>query len=227
MAPLELIAAGVAQTLAAACRSQSDAAAVLEAVQGALLLMDNLLRRFEMASPLPRAIACRPGCGFCCYNQVELTPPEIMVIGHFIGTRFSHPQRQWLAANVKFRWSRQAGLSKVQLAARRREHPCPLLVEDRCMVYPVRPLTCRAMHAVDEQTCRTSLETGELIPDQYYQEPHNLALAISRGLRTGAAQAGLQADTLGLVASLGEFFLREDTLARWLAGEVVFAGKGP
>jgi hypothetical protein len=220
------VADGVAQTLAEACRSEAGGGAVLEAVQGALLLTDHLIRRFATTAHIPHPIACGPGCGFCCYNQVEVTPPEALLVGHFITTRFSTPQRQWLDANLKRRLALKQGLSRIQLAARRREHPCPLLADHRCIIYPVRPLACRAMHSLDADACRHSLETGELIPDRYYQEPHDLALAVSAGLRNGAAQAGLQADTLNLTAALANMLPREDVLAGWVAGEAIFGGEG-
>jgi len=41
---------------------------------------------------------------------------------------------------------------------------CPLLVEQRCSVYGVRPTKCRNCHAQDVEGCRPS-----------YEQPHDLA----------------------------------------------------
>ena len=53
---------------------------------------DHALRQFEWTSDLPRPIACTPGCDHCCCNQVEVTPPEALVIGHFLERQF--PRRR-------------------------------------------------------------------------------------------------------------------------------------
>ncbi|HZE20426.1 MAG TPA: hypothetical protein VE082_00090, partial [Desulfobaccales bacterium] len=50
-------------------------AAVLALASRAVDLADQLINYFEAANQLPQPIACRPGCNFCCFNQVEVTPP--------------------------------------------------------------------------------------------------------------------------------------------------------
>ncbi len=222
MLPTETIAAEVARSLAEACRRENPGAGVLAAAWEVLLLVDHLLRRFEQEQDLPRPIVCQPGCSFCCYNRVELTPPEALLIGQFLAARFSPEAQNRLHRRVTELANLSAGWSPVQAAARRREHPCPLLDEDRCAVYPVRPLTCRAMHSLDAGQCRTSLESGELLPDRYYQHRHDLAGAVSRGLRAGAAAAGCQAGVLNLVGALQDIFRAAQAPARWAAGERLF-----
>lgn len=222
MLPPEAIAAGVARSLTEACHREQATAAILEAAQGALFLVDLLIRRFETDHDLPLAIVCQPGCSFCCFNQVEVTAPEALLVGHFIAARFSPAKVERLRTLLGELASFRAGLSKIHLAVRRREHPCPLLHDGYCAVYPVRPLTCRAMHAMDAGHCQTSLESGGLIADQYYQHRHDLALAVSRGLQAGAAAAGCQNGVLNLATALQDFFATDEAPARWAAGERIF-----
>ena len=128
----------------------------LEVTRQSLQWADHLIERFESVNSLPNPIACHLGCSFCCHNEVEVTPPEVFLIAQVI-LQYFPPQRQerlkekiLLSAALKF------GKSKEELAATRQSRPCPLLEEDKCVVYPWRPLTCRAMHSLDREHCRTS-----------------------------------------------------------------------
>ena len=59
-----------------------------EIALSAFFLADHLTRRLEAEQTLPHPVACQEGCDSCCYNQVELTPPEALLIGHHIARQF-------------------------------------------------------------------------------------------------------------------------------------------
>jgi len=216
------LTAAVTRRLAEVLAVPGPAAPVLAATREVLILWEHLTRRFEAAHPLPTPIACAPGCSFCCYNQVELTPLEALVLGDFLIARVPAGKLPLLLGALKEEKARLQALRPEELARRRREFPCPLLVGEHCSVYPVRPLMCRAMHSLDQEHCRRSLASPELLPDRYYQHRHDFALALSRGLREAAAQAGLQAGVLGLTAALADVLATPDALTSWLAGERIF-----
>jgi hypothetical protein len=125
----------------------------LEIAVSAFFLTDHLTRRFESEDELPHPVACLDGCDSCCYNQVELTPPEALLIGHHIARQFPRAEKDLLLAHVARIIEIIMRMSKAESAARRREIPCPLLQNRRCSVYPVRPLVCRAMHGLDRERC--------------------------------------------------------------------------
>ena len=72
----------------------------LEIPLSAFFLADHLTRRFEAEAELPHPVACQAGCDSCCYNQVELTPPEALLIGHHIAQQFSEAEKDLLLAHV-------------------------------------------------------------------------------------------------------------------------------
>lgn len=77
--------------------------------------------------------ACRAGCAFCCYLPVTVTPAEAEAIAPRV--------RDWSAVEA-FAGGRCALLSD----------------DDRCTVYDVRPLKCRAHTSVSADDCRDGNE---------------------------------------------------------------------
>ena len=194
----------------------------LEIAVSAFYLTDHLAGRFEAENPLPQPIDCQAGCDACCYNQVELTPPEALLIGHHIEKYFSEAAKDLLLAHVSRIIQLTAGKGKTEIAARRRQIPCPLLAKRTCSVYPIRPLVCRAMHGLDRERCAAELRTGSLARSQYYAHRHDIAVSVSAGLREGCRAAGLQSGTLNLTRALHDFFTQKNAVERWINGEEVF-----
>jgi Fe-S-cluster containining protein len=216
------IAALARDNVAAILSQVRVAARALEIARTAFYLADTLTRQFEADQVLPAPVACGEDCDACCYNQVELTPPEALLIGHYIGQQFSQAQKDLLLAHVDRIIEIIARMGKAESAARRRELPCPLLRDHKCSAYPVRPLVCRAMHGLNREGCEAELRTGSLAGSQYYAHRHDIAVSVSAGLREGCRAAGLQSGTLNLARALKDFFSRENPAERWVAGEKVF-----
>jgi Fe-S-cluster containining protein len=194
----------------------------LEIPLSAFFLADHLTRRFEAEAELPHPVACQSGCDSCCYNQVELTPPEALLICHHIAQHFSDAEQELLLAHVARIMEILKTMGKAESAARRREIPCPLLRHRTCSIYPARPLVCRAMHGLDRERCAAELRRGSLAGSQYYAHRHEIAVSVSAGLQEGCKAAGLQSKTLNLTRALHDFFTQEKAVERWINGEEVF-----
>jgi Fe-S-cluster containining protein len=195
----------------------------LEIATSAFFLAEHLVWRFEAENPLPQPLACQEGCDACCHNLVELTPPEALHIGHFLSQHCSGAERDLVLTRVAKNLALAAGKSKVALATLRQELPCPLLRGRRCSVYPIRPLVCRAMHALNRERCEADLHSGSLAGSRYYEHRHAIALSVSAGILEGCRAVGCQAGTLSLDRALHDFFTRENCPERWIAGEAVFS----
>lgn len=195
----------------------------LELTRQAMQWSDRLLEAFEAANPLPRPVACRPGCTFCCHNQVEATPAEVFIIAQVIRLYFPPPKQERIKEKTLRTAALKVGKSREELAAIRETLPCPLLEEDRCAVYPWRPLTCRAMHALNREHCQISFDAGDLSAGEYYLHRYVFPLSLSAGLLEGFGAAGCQAKVLDLTAALAQALLEPTLAERWLAGEEVFS----
>ncbi len=197
-------------------------AAALELAFQACSLADQLIGYFESANHLPHPIACREGCSFCCFNQVEVTPLEALRIGHYAAQNFPAEEKDALMARVSRSLDLKAGKSQKKLARLRRQLPCPLLMGGRCSIYPVRPLVCRAMHTFEAGACEQELLGGKLGPGEYYAHRYEFVWSISSGLQNGCREMGCQTGILDLTRALRDFFTQENAVEKWIAGKEVF-----
>jgi Fe-S-cluster containining protein len=194
----------------------------LEVTRQSLTWADQLIEGFESVNPLPNPIACHLGCSFCCHNEVEVTPPEVFLIAQMIRQYFSPQRQERLKEKILISAALKFGKSTAELAATRQARPCPLLEEDKCVVYPWRPLSCRAMHSLDREHCRTSHAEGDLRSDEYYLHRYTFPLSLAAGLTEGFGAVGCQAATLELSQALREVLWEPHLMERWLRGEEVF-----
>jgi Fe-S-cluster containining protein len=194
----------------------------LEITRQSLMWADQLIEGFESVNPLPNPIACHLGCSFCCHNEVEVTAPEVFLIGQMIRQYFPPPRQARLKEKILFSAALKSGKSTEELAATRQARPCPLLEEDKCVVYPWRPLTCRAMHSLDREHCRTSHAGGDLRSDAYYLHRYIFTLSLATGLTEGFGAVGCQSATLELSQALREVLWEPHLGEGWLRGEEVF-----
>lgn len=195
-------------------------AKALELARSAFYFAERAIQAVESATTLPQAIACQEGCYFCCCNQVELTPPEALLLGHYVARHFADAQKKELIAALRRSLDRQAGKSKMEMA--RIRPPCPLLQDRKCSAYPARPLMCRAMHALDAGQCEAAFKNRDLTSPPYYAHRHEIYFSVSQGLLAGCRAVGCQSAPLELTRSLLDFFTAERPSERWIQGEEIF-----
>ncbi|MEJ2070348.1 MAG: YkgJ family cysteine cluster protein [Syntrophobacterales bacterium] len=194
----------------------------LEVTHQAMQWADQLIEGFESLKPLPRPVACQPGCSFCCTSLVEATPAEVFLIAQVISRYFPPAKLEPVKERTLRMAALKVGKSKEELAAARQVQPCPLLEEERCVIYPWRPLMCRAMHSLDREHCRTSFAAGDLSGEEYYLHRYVFPMSISAGLKEGFGSLGCQMPVLDLTRALGQVLLEPWVVDHWLKGEEVF-----
>lgn len=112
--------------------------------------------------------SCRPGCFECCGQHVLMNPAEAHALAQFIRRNFSAEETDRLRWRVRL-WHAQDEIrldrppgpgSPASSELDRCGLFCPLLVEGRCSVYPVRPVICRT-HFVSSHPslCRASFDS--------------------------------------------------------------------
>ena len=213
---------GVA-SISADALGRPDAHARLDRlVDEAARLADGALADARRIAPPPYRIACKAGCPFCCHRtQVTVSPAEVLRIVRYIATHFS---REAMTALVERAWAAETErVERLRHPWERPGHPCPLLVDRRCSVHPVRPLSCRGFNSYSAHCCELHimLRMGD-VPIEGYVHQERTAGAAYRGLKAGAARRGLEADDLNLVPALLIALADADAGWRWLAGERLF-----
>ncbi len=192
----------------------------LDLARSAILFAEQVISMIESATPLPTPIACQEGCDFCCRNQVELTPPEALFLGHYVDRHFTDAQKEGLMGALHRSLELQARKSKLEMA--RIRPPCPLLRDRKCSAYPGRPLVCRAMHSLDAGLCETGYKNRDLTSPPFYAHRHEVFFSISQGLLAGCRAVGCQSGPLELAQALLDYLTQPRPMERWLRGEKVF-----
>ena len=112
----------------------------------ALALADEVLKRG--APP-----ACSAGCVACCLRpEVPVSQLELLGIWWYVTEKLPPEERTPLSARL---------LHHRTLCA------CPFLSEERCAIYPLRPLACRFLH-VFGAPCKTEEITIEARPQDIW-----------------------------------------------------------
>ena len=100
---------------------------------------------------------------------------------------------------------------------------CPLLVDGRCSVYPIRPMSCRGWNSLDVQACEADfLDPTRLARTTTYAPQLQIHAHVQEGMAAGLEAAGLPHDRVELVAALRIAVGATDVEARWLDGEPIF-----
>lgn len=172
----------------------------------------------EVTANAPK-LGCKDGCAYCCYQSVEVTIPEaILVAAHLADT--ADPRRATVIETAR------ALRSLSEPERRRTGRPCPLLVSGKCSVYDDRPLMCRGLYAAESAQCRAAhvaAITGsadaqvEIFPLAQY-----FVLGDQAGLRGILKDMRLQYDLVELTQAVAAFLEDPGLIDRWLAGETIF-----
>jgi uncharacterized protein len=95
---------------------------------------------------------CQEGCSYCCRIVVETTIPEVLAIAQYIRDNFAPRDQEVLLRSIDTAINETKGMSGIERFDAR--VACPLLKDDCCSVYDVRPVSCRSYHSYDVETCR-------------------------------------------------------------------------
>lgn len=102
-------------------------------------------------------VACRQGCSWCCHQLVVLTCRDD---GRLIvaSARARMNVAEFAAFERQVR-AQAAAIARIgHEAAESGRWPCPLLRDNACVVYDVRPVACRSVFSPDADCCRAMKE---------------------------------------------------------------------
>jgi Fe-S-cluster containining protein len=193
---------------------------VAVAQSGAQIADDSIERALNVQPPRPRSV-CREQCPWCCYKKVGTTEPEVLRIRDYLrGTLSAETLQLTLQRIEELQQARQELRSDPWAASRL---PCSLLVDGRCSVYPVRPLTCRGFNSSNARACETAVKSRKAENIPIFQPQLRIATFVLDGTRAGLQESGLPGELLELNAALAIALQVPDAESRWLRGEPVFA----
>ena len=106
----------------------------------------EIYERYEAeARPFKKEAICQVGCAYCCTDvgDVDITTLEGLIIWERLNT-LPRPLRQQIQKKI---------VQNRQEKEQARIAPCPFLKDDdTCLVYDIRPFSCRQLYSLEE--CR-------------------------------------------------------------------------
>ncbi len=194
------------------------------------------LAQRALASVAPRAIedpnaigwpvpACKAGCHYCCFEQVNVTPPEVFALVDHMEVNWPAGKRRSFHRKLRAAAEKSRDLDHDGYFAAR--IPCPLLdPQGRCSAYEVRPLMCRAYNSLDVKACEEAAKNAH---KSAYERGvrtngtiHGIMDGVFGGLQEALRKAGLQDFLPNLTVALNQALERPDLRSQWLAGKRVF-----
>lgn len=143
------------------------------------------------------------------------TIPEVLVIAVHLRQKSTEAELAELRRQISAVMEQKHRQSRFQPVAPL--IPCPLLADNLCSVYEVRPLVCRAWHSTDVHRCQRP--NGLPAPNPAAMQ---LFASLIRGLRMALADQNLENHEVELIAALDIALNTPQVTRRWLAGESLF-----
>ncbi|MGO8920319.1 MAG: YkgJ family cysteine cluster protein [Stellaceae bacterium] len=199
----------------------ADPSSALRTVLGLLklLVFGRAQQTIDEVTATAPKLGCKSGCAWCCYQSVEATIPEAILVAAQLADP-GDPRRRRVLQNAA--WLR--GLSERE--RRRTGKPCALLGEDNCCsVYDDRPLMCRAMMASDAESCHKAHLAalhGQDGPIEVFLYAQYFILGDQAALRGILRDMGLQDDLVELTQAVAAILEDPTLVDRWLNRERVF-----
>lgn len=146
-------------------------------------------------------LACSSGCAACCHLYVQVPPGIARMMADHIAARFSPAERDALHGRLEI------AATAVRDAAdpTKLRHRCALLGDDnRCTVYDVRPLSCRAFTSRSVARCN-DIVFGDIADGSGVEQNaahYRIHMEATMALEQAAQRRGLPAQQKGLAQAL-------------------------
>jgi Fe-S-cluster containining protein len=177
----------------------------------------------ESVFDLPEDAACSQGCAYCCHLRVGVSIPEVLVIYNELAAQTTREGFKLLKERVLTTAALGNTLAEAFWLTSRT--PCPFLDIDAnslCLIYSLRPFSCRAYHSTDLSSCQKGFEQDSvtLIPcfPLYRATTDMYSSIFTRVL----AEKGFYSYQVGFVKALEILFKNNTASDQWLNREDVF-----
>lgn len=201
-------------------RDLSSAKQFQSALNKSLNRYDKLIAK--TIDETPTKPACRAGCSFCCYYKVEVRAHEVLNIHDYLQKHLARALGEKILQEVEHNAVLIRNMTPEQQLTTNLK--CPLLQDNQCSAYPVRPYRCRNFHATDASACEASFADPANM-DIATGMVETLAIAAdahSQGFEAAIEQRGLDARVYDFTTALQEAFADPNCLKRYLRGKKTF-----
>ena len=96
-------------------------------------------------------VDCKAGCSWCCFQPVFALTHELLVINEYMHKNFTPDEIDEVRRKTYAKYEKTEGLDYDETI--KITHACPFLMNNKCSIYPVRPLACRIYLSRSEKAC--------------------------------------------------------------------------
>jgi len=191
----------------------------LQALSVAQARLDVALEGAEAQSKAKTA--CREGCSYCCYYQVDVSAHEALQIVDFVSKQFP---KERISEFLEAAGTNAAIIRKLTRAEHRETNiACVFLRDGRCSIYPVRPLHCRTHHATDVEGCKESYMNPAVdIANTFIPVLFVYGAAFKLAIYSALTRSGVDSRMYELTTAFLEGMSSHATLKRYRQGKKAF-----
>ena len=172
---------------------------------------------------LPKEAVCKNGCAYCCHLRVGVSIPEAIVVFTELKSQTTPEGLIFLKERVTRTTAKGDTLSEAWWLQTRT--PCPFLDSDEqklCLIYAMRPFSCRAYHSTDQTFCRNGYEKGQEVQIPCFPFYRAFTDIYSTVFIRTLAQKGLFSFQVGFIRALQILFEDDMAIEKWIGGDNVF-----
>lgn len=170
-------------------------------------------------------IECRAGCAHCCNLRVVAFPFEVVAIYMHLVRQLSETELSDTKLRVNEQFDLIRNLSPDEHFTTNVE--CPLLQNERCSVYKVRPLSCAGYHSTSEAACKESNDNPDITGTDAGGIPMIASVRDILAAQHGVATQVLKlenddSEQYELIRALKQIFDDPTLVQKWEAGRSIF-----
>lgn len=201
--------------------------AVLPVLKDVMAYSHDIVDALESSNQSP-AVACGPGCSYCCYSQIHVLPIEALLILSFLDECFTRKQILLLMDKIEQRLQRTREKSLGSLFSIKNELPCIFLENGICGIYQVRPFICRAWNSMDSSLCKKIFNSGKFDDEIETSSARNLVFESSRSLFADfGKQLKLETVPFEMTQAIFNCLNTTNPLPLWLSGQDILNVNSP
>ncbi|NWH05183.1 YkgJ family cysteine cluster protein [Desulfobacter latus] len=201
--------------------------AIIPVLKDVMAYAHDIVNALERSNQSP-AVACGPGCSYCCHSQIDVLPIEALLIVSFIHKNFTQKQIFLLMEKIEQRLELIQGKSDSTLFSIKDTLPCIFLENGMCRIYQVRPFICRAWNSMDSSLCKKIFDSGTFDDEIESSSARNFIFESARSLFADFGRQ-LKLETLPFEMTQAMFNCLKtiDPFSLWLSGQDILNVNNP
>jgi Fe-S-cluster containining protein len=166
-------------------------------------------------------VECREGCSYCCHLRIEAISFELVAIYLFIQRTKTRKQLEEIRQKIDSQYIHVRGLSIEEHF--KKNIKCPLLDNDKCSIYPVRPFSCAGHHSCSVDNCKNSYNNPEITGTEGGGIPTAMNIKEVQSIQFAVAKRVITAKKhdeshYELISGLYHVFHNPASIQRWKVG---------